>query len=120
MLFVSLRVDPPSLVLYWDVVCLSICMLDHPPWHYNRIMYVSLRVGPFSLALYWDVVCLSAWHYIGMLSLCLRVGQPCLPGAILGCCLYKIVLKIIDDDLSALDKKRASDEAAHLSELHMC
>ena len=33
---------------------------------------------------------------------------------------YKIVLKIIDDDLSALDEKRASDEAAHLSEQPMC
>ena len=38
----------------------------------------------------------------------------------LGGRVYEIVLKICDADLSALDKKRASDEAAHLSELHMC
>ena len=34
--------------------------------------------------------------------------------------IYKILLEIIDADLSALDEKLAGNDAAHLSKLPMC
>ena len=34
--------------------------------------------------------------------------------------IYKILLEIIDADLSALDKRAACNDAAHLSEPPMC
>ena len=33
---------------------------------------------------------------------------------------YEIQLKIIDDDLPDMNEQRASNDAAHLSELSMC
>ena len=81
--------------------CLSVSALVHPPWHYIEMLSVCQRVGPPSLAQNLDFVCLSArwsnlpgtilrcrlsvsvlvhlpWHYIIMMSVCLRVGQPSL------------------------------------------
>ena len=95
ILSVCLRVDPPSLRLYYNFVCLSarwsthpgtiikcclsVCALVYPAWHYIRMLSVCLHVDQPSLSLYWDIVCLSA-HW------------STLPGTILECCLSVCVL----------------------------